>query len=143
MAAPVPSPTWDFTRPGYHGSPYTIETLLPGSTITQDEALARVFSHKPPIVALEDDPAVLAQGAPRLRHNGEQPGLLYIIDEPLTPQDIEPHPRSSMPPGLEWLTRRPLRLRLLGPVPIDPTQILSPEDIAALLARGNPSSPLP
>jgi hypothetical protein len=37
-----------------------------------------------------------------------------------------------MPPGVEWLTCRPLRLRLLSPVEIDPAQILSPDDIEDL-----------
>ncbi len=127
MASPDPLAAWDFSLPWYHGSPLQLETLLPGSTITQDEALARVFSHKPQIVVLDDDRT--------LRHNGALPGLLYTIDEPLGPPDIYPHPRSSMPPGLEWLTRRPLRLRLLGPVPLDPTQLLTPQDIADLLSR--------
>ncbi len=127
--------TWDFNQPGYHGSPYTLDTLLTGSTITQDEALARVFSHKPQIVCLEDDPAELARGVPRLRHNGTLPGLLYVIDEPLTGEDIYPHPQSSMPPGLEWLTRRPLRLRLVGQVEMQPGEFLTPEDIAELMRR--------
>lgn len=127
--------TWNFNQPGYHGSPYTLDTLLTGSTITQDEALARVFSHKPQIVSIEDDADVLARGVPRLRHNGTLPGLLYVIDEPISEQDIYPHPRSSMPPGLEWLTCRPLRLRLLGPVDIQPGEFLTPEDIAELMKR--------
>ncbi len=126
---------WDYTLPWYHGSPYQIETLLPGSTITQDEALARVFSHKPQIVSLEDDPALLACSVPRLRHNGTLPGLLYCIDEPVDPDDVYPHPRSSMPPGLEWLTRRPLRLRLLRAVEVLPEEFLTPQDIDDLLSR--------
>ncbi len=127
--------TWNFHQPGYHGSPYTIDTLFAGSTITQDEALARVFSHKPQIVCLEDEPEVLARGVPRLRHNGTLPGLLYVIDEPIMEQDITPHPNSSMPPGLEWLTRRPLRLRLVGPVEPQPGEFLTPDDIAELMKR--------
>jgi hypothetical protein len=128
-------PTWDFNQPGFHGSPYTLDTLLAGSTITQDETLARVFSHKPQIVSLEDDPDVLARGVPGLRHNGTLPGLLYAIDEPITCEDIYPHPRSSMPPGLEWLTRRPLRLRLICPVEVQPGEFLTPEDITELMKR--------
>ncbi len=126
---------WNYTLPWYHGSPYQIETLLPGSTITQDKDLARVFSHKPQIASLEDDPALLARGIPRLRHNGTLPGLLYIIDEPIDPQDVYPHPQSSMPPGLEWLTRRALRLRLLSSVEIRPEEFLTPQDIEDLLSR--------
>jgi hypothetical protein len=127
--------TWDFSQPWYHGSPHLLDTLLPGSTITQDEALARVFSHKPGIVCLEDDPAVLARGVPRLRHNGSLPGLLYLIAERLSERDIYPHPRSSLPPGLEWLTSRPLKLRLVGPVQPVPGEFLTPVDVTALLSR--------
>ncbi len=125
---------FNYTLPWYHGSPYQIDTLLPGSTITQDEALARVFSHKPQIVSLEDDPALLARGVPRLRHNGALTGLLYTINEPVDPEDVYPHPQSSMPPGLEWLIRRPLRVRLLGPVEIRPEEFLTPQDIEDLLS---------
>jgi hypothetical protein len=119
-------PEFDFTRPWFHGSPLALETLLPGSTITQDEALARAFSHKPQLLALEDDEALLAAGARRIRHNGLLPGILYQIDEPLGAADVFPHPRSSMAPGLEWLTRRPLKLRRVGPVEPDPADYLSP-----------------
>jgi hypothetical protein len=121
--------------PWLHGSPLRLEELREGSTITQDEELARAFSHKPQILSLEDDPALLAAGARRVRHNGTLSGLLYVIDEPLSPDDVFPHPRSSMPAGLEWLTRRPLRLRLLGPVEIDPGELLTDEDIQNLRNR--------
>jgi hypothetical protein len=126
---------WDYTRPWYHGSPFQLSTLLPGSTITQDKDLARIFSHKPVIVSLEDDPAVLARGIPRLRHNGTLSGLLYIIDEPLGSQGVYPHPRSSMPPGLEWLTRCPLRLRQLCRVEIIPAEIIMSEEIDAIMKK--------
>jgi hypothetical protein len=126
---------WDYSLPWYHGSPSKIDLLLPGSTITQDIDLARIFSHKPQIVCFEDDPAALARSAPRLRHNGTLPGLLYRVIEPLCSQDIFPHPRSSMAPGLEWLIRRPLRLLLLGPVEISRGEILLPEEIDEIIER--------
>jgi hypothetical protein len=124
---------WDFHRPWYHGSPHRLEFLLAGSTITQDKDVARVFSHKPQIVLLNDDPKVLAQNFSRLRHNGELPGMLYLIDEALGSEDIYPHPRSSMPPGLEWLTRRLLRLRMLNFVAIDPYELLSSKEISEII----------
>ena len=129
---PVPA-GWDFSNPWYHGSPHCLKVLLAGSTITQDRDLARVFSHKPPIVSITDDPLELAAGVPRLQHNGEQPGLLYVIDEPLSPVDVYPHPRTTMPPGLEWLTFRPLRLRLVGPVSVRPAEYLTPQAIEELI----------
>jgi hypothetical protein len=57
-------------------------------------------------------------GGQRIQHNGAQPGLLYIVDEPLADDDVYPHPNSSMPPGYEWLTHRPLRMRLIGAMDI-------------------------
>ncbi|MBE0697358.1 MAG: hypothetical protein IH586_10575, partial [Anaerolineaceae bacterium] len=98
-------PDWDYSRPWYHGSPLNLEVLLPGSTITQDAALARVFSHKPQIVSIEDEFTPM-----RIRHNGTLPGQLYRIAEPIGLMDVYPHPNTSMAPGLEWLTRRSLHL---------------------------------
>ncbi len=123
-------PGWDFTRPWFHGSPHILETLLAGSTITQDEHLARVFSHKPAIVSLDEEGGVLC-----IRHTGRLPGLLYQVVEPIGPEDIYPHPRSNMPAGLEWMTRRPLCLRLLGPVEIAQDELLSEAELAELRWR--------
>jgi hypothetical protein len=99
-------------RTWYHGSPLELETLRAGSTITQQRELARVFAHKPAVVALDGQPGVY-----NLQHNGVEPGLLYAV-EGVRPEDVSPHPRSSMPAGLENLTHRDLPLRLLGPVAI-------------------------
>jgi hypothetical protein len=127
--------TFDASCPWYHGSPLVLELLREGSTITQDEELARAFSHKPAVLALEDDTQLLQAGARRIRHNGTLPGLLYIIDEPVSAGDVYPHPQTSMTPGLEWLTRRSLRLRLLGPVPVNPSEFLTEADIEELRRR--------
>jgi hypothetical protein len=115
-------------KPWFHGSPYQIEILRAGSTITRDEALARAFSHKPAILCIDDD----GPGGRRIQHNGVQPGLLYVIDEVVGDEDVYPHPNSSMLPGYEWLTRRPLRLRLVGPVEIQPGDWLSEEEVEEL-----------
>jgi len=125
-------PGWDFSRPWYHGSPYQLKTLLEGSTITQAEHLARVFSHKPEIVSLDEEGDTLV-----IRHTGRLSGFLYQIDESLGPADVYPHPRTSMTIGLEWLTRRPLRLKLLGPVEIDPQELLSEAEIEKLRRRAS------
>jgi len=117
-----------YNRVWYHGSPEDLTELATGSTITPNRALARAFSHKPTLVCLEDDGAI--------RHNGIRAGTLYRIDEPLAPNDIYPHPRSTMPEGLEWLTRRPLRLRRLGRTRIRQDERLEEEEVRALLARG-------
>ena len=130
---------WNVHKTWFHGSPFRIQVLSPGSTITQDEELARAFSHKPPIVSLEDD-FTLSPGLPRIRHNGKEPGLLYRVDEDISPEDVYPHPNSSMAPGLEWLTRRPLKLLLIGPVAIEPGEFLSEQDIQDLIRRAKSGS---
>ena len=116
-----PCQTW------YHGSPRKLSVLQIGSTITQNRELARIFSHKPTVVSLEDDG--------RIRHNGTVPGYLYVILDELGPQDVIPHPHSTMPPGEEWLTVRELRLRLFSTTEPVPAEQLKDEEIAALLKR--------
>ncbi len=111
----------------FHGSPQRLRTLRAGSTVTRDRRLAEAFAHKPTLLCREDDGAI--------RHNGTEPGWLHVIDEPLASHDLEPHPRTSMDPGLEWLTTRPLRLRLLGPAPLDPAELLDAADLAELRRR--------
>ena len=57
----------------FHGSPLNLEKLCKGSSITQIEKLARVFSTKPTIVSVSDDGSI--------RHNGKEKGYIYkIID---------------------------------------------------------------
>jgi hypothetical protein len=118
----------DFSKPWYHGSPLRLEVLAAGSTITQAVELARVFSHKPQIVSLDEDTQPM-----RLRHNGIQPGFLYGVAEEINIADVVPHPRSSMAAGLEWLTCRPIHLRFLGPVEITPEEVLGDDELRRLL----------
>jgi hypothetical protein len=108
----------------YHGSPLQLTMLRAGSTITRDRDVARVFSHKPPIVSMNDDGTIL--------HTGTAPGYLYRIDEALEPEDAYPHPRTTMPPGLEWLTRRELRLSLIGPTVVREEERLTGARMAEL-----------
>jgi hypothetical protein len=117
----------DYTQPWYHGSPVALTTLRVGSTITQRRDLARIFSHKPMIVSFEDDG--------RIKHNGTQPGYLYIIDEEIVPEDVEAHPRTTMGPGDEWLTHRELHLRLLGTVEPRPEELFTAEELEDLHQR--------
>lgn len=119
----------------YHGSPYQLDILRSGSTITQNRRLAEVFSHKPTIVSAEDDGSI--------RHNGTLPGFLYRIAEEVTPEDVTPHPHTTMVEGQEWLTTRELGLTLLGPTQIIPGEVLTSEDIEELeqRARDHAKSP--
>lgn len=121
-------------RTWYHGSPRKLTTLRTGSTITVHYHLARVFSHKPGLVSINDEE--------QIQHNGRLDGYLYIIDEPVTEDDIEPHPASTMGEQMEWITKRELRLKLqetLGPPNLE--ELLSEEDIE-ILRRTHLNKPL-
>ena len=80
-----PAQTW------YHGSPLELTTLREGSTITQKRELARIFSHKPTCVSVSD--------TGQIKHNGTMPGYLYTIEDEIQPEDVVPHPRTTMMPG--------------------------------------------
>ena len=115
------SPSWGTW---YHGTPLDLDVLRVGSTITRIRALAEAFSHKPPILTISDDG--------RIRHTGVEPGYLYRIDEQVGRGDVKPIPGSTMPPGYEWHTTRPLRLVLIGPVELTPEEMLTTEEIEEL-----------
>ncbi|MBQ7654930.1 MAG: hypothetical protein IJI53_08215 [Clostridia bacterium] len=95
----------------YHGSPVLFTELKAGSTITQWRALAEAFSHKPGMLSYDDDGTVT--------HNGKEPGYLYVIVEPVSVGvDCDPHPRTVMDANAEFLTKRPLRVRLIAELPV-------------------------
>ena len=122
----------DYHRTWYHGSPAVLVSLVLGSTITQDEDLAMVFSHKPAVVSQWED----TSGKKRLKHTGKQPGYLYRIAEDVLPEDVCPHPRTAMEPGQEWLTCRELRVELIRPTEIVVGELLSDDDFEELKLRG-------
>ena len=98
--------TIDIEAPWYHGSNMLFDTLRVNSTVTQWQALAEAFSHKPTSLSYEDDGSIA--------HNGIEPGYLYVIDEPLSiDADIYLHPRSAMDENAEFITKRPLKVRLI------------------------------
>ena len=100
----------------FHGSPERLEVLSEGSTITRSRLIAEAFSHRPTCVGIDNAPGQLSAC-----HNGTRPGFLYVVEGELTEEDLHPHPNSSFPGGdLEWLTNRPLSLRLVAEVPADP-----------------------
>jgi hypothetical protein len=67
----------------------------------------------------------------RLKHTGSLPGWLYRVLD-VTEFAVYPHPRSSMPAGLEWLTRVDLRLELIESTRPRPDEILDAAEIARL-----------
>lgn len=109
----------------FHGSPRKLDVLATGSTVTRSRPVAEAFAHRPTWVSVEertitDDEQPEDKGATALTvtHNGKGPGFLHVIDEPVTERDLHPHPESSHPGGgLEWVTDRPLRLRLIAELP--------------------------
>jgi len=60
------------------------------------------------------------------------PGLLYRIAENIKPEDIFPHPHSSMEEGKEWLTNRELAVELIGPTQVVDDEKLTEEEILQL-----------
>ena len=90
----------------YHGSNLFLSELKKGSTITQWRALAEAFSHKPTILSYDDNGVI--------SHNGVQKGYLYAIDENVEIGiDICQHPQTTMDENAEFLTKRPLAVRLI------------------------------
>jgi nitroreductase len=107
----------------FHGSPTELGELQVGSIITPNRDLARVFSHKPELVSLENDGLI--------RHNGMVPGFLYAVAEEVRAADITSHPGARVP-GLEWLTTRPIRLRLIHQELPRSTELLTEREQAVL-----------
>lgn len=90
----------------YHGSNVLFSELRTNSTITQWRELAEAFSHQPSVLEYDDNGVI--------RHNGVEKGYLYIIDEPVDLQnDIYQHPRTTMDENAEFLTKRPLKVKII------------------------------
>jgi hypothetical protein len=107
----------------YHGSPLELDTLADGSTITRNREIARISSHKPTVVAIADDGD--------LQHNGETPGYLYRVLD-VSYADLEPHPTTTMEPGVEWIAKRSFHLERIQETVPDPREVLSDEEVADL-----------
>ena len=115
---------WDYTRSWYHGSQQELTVLRVGSSITQNRDIARIFSHRPFILSMEDDGT--------FRHSGTVDGYLYLIDEAISPEDVYPHPHPINASKWEWVTTRPVKVRLLERPAIREAERLSEEEIAEL-----------
>ncbi len=49
-----------------------------------------------------------------ISHNGVEKGFLYFIDEPITVDvDIYQHPKTTMDKNAEFLTRHPLKVKII------------------------------
>lgn len=90
----------------YHGSNQKFHVLREGSTITQWRELAEAFAHKPTVLCYDDNGEI--------SHNGTEKGYLYVIDEPVkVGVDVYQHPRTSMDVNAEFLTSRPLNVKMI------------------------------
>lgn len=97
----------DVTGIWYHGSNEVFSELRTNSTVTPWKELAEAFSHKPSTLEYDD--------FGRIHHNGAEKGYLYIIDEPvLIGKDVYQHPKSAMDKNAEFLTKRPLKVKMIG-----------------------------
>jgi len=95
-------------NPWYHGSNLALDILSEGSTITQWKELAEAFATKPTMLGYDEIFSPIS-------HNGTEKGILYIIDEPVEVDvDIYQHPRTTMDKGVEFLTKKPLKLRRIA-----------------------------
>jgi hypothetical protein len=95
----------DMSKTWYHGSPFELDILREGSTITQWKEMAEAFSTKPTMLGYDEIYAPIF-------HNGIEKGFLYIVDEAIElGKDIYQHPRTTMDKGVEFLTIRPLKLK--------------------------------
>lgn len=95
----------------YHGSDKQFDVLKEGSTITQWRELAEAFSRKPNMLGYDDNGEIF--------HNGIEHGYLYIIDEPITIDiDIYQHPRTTMDVNAEFLSKRPLKVKLIKEIEV-------------------------
>ena len=90
----------------YHGSNMIFSELRTDSTITQWKELAEAFSHKPSALGYDDNGMIC--------HNGTEKGYLYIIDEPIVVGiDVYQHPRTTMDENAEFLTKRPIKVKMI------------------------------
>jgi fermentation-respiration switch protein FrsA (DUF1100 family) len=118
------TPSIDYIRPWFHGSPYRFSVLRKGSTVTQDEELARALSHEPSIVSVSDDGII--------KHDGKKSGFLYRIAEDVFPEDVQPHLGPTMQPGEEWITTRDMNVEQIGVTFLTPREILTNKESAEL-----------
>lgn len=119
--------TWNFSLPWYHGSQQELAILRTGSSITQNRDIARIFAHRPTITSIEDDGS--------MKHNGTARGYLHLVDEPLTADDVEPHPHPINASRWEWLIKRAVKVRLIECPALRAAEQLTEADIAALWER--------
>ena len=121
------------SRRWYHGSQRRLTTLRAGSSITQNEVLAKAYSHRPSMISMSYG----GEGEPppdgwTIRHDGVTPGFLYLVADEVGPDDAHPHPHPANAFRWEWLTERDLKLELIERTTVTDGERLTAEDLATL-----------
>lgn len=90
----------------YYGSPYRIEKLAENSDFTPFKELAIAFGSKPSHISINEGKVI---------HDGiKYPVYLYQIDEKIEiDKDFTNHPNSAFEVGMEFRTKRELKLKLI------------------------------
>lgn len=90
----------------YYGSPYRIEKLAENSDFTPFKELAIAFGSKPSHITINEGKVI---------HDGiTYPVYLYQIDEKIEiDKDVTNHPNSAFEVGMEFRTKRELKLKLI------------------------------
>jgi hypothetical protein len=114
----------------FHGSPLELEILQKGSSITQIEKMAQVFSTRPDMISVSDEGKV--------KHNGKLTGRVYKIAGRVAANDIYKHPRSSWKKGWEWITKKEFRLKFLYEVTPSADDLLTQDEAQELKERNIP-----
>jgi hypothetical protein len=107
--------------PWYHGSPEKLTILRRESWVTPFVEVAKAFAHKPSLISFGDEGSV--------KHDGQVPAFLYIVDEVTAQQDIC-YLRDTA--QTHWQTQRDLCLKLVSLLPIDDPPQLSTAEIEAM-----------
>ena len=90
----------------YHGSPFKIGTLKEGFDFTPFKELAISFGSKPSHISINEG---------KVSHDGiKYPVYLYQIDEDIKlEKDFINHPNSAFDKGMEFRSKRDLKLKLI------------------------------
>jgi hypothetical protein len=112
----------DYSAPWYHGSPEKLTVLQKGSWVTQFQELAKAFSHKPSLISFGDDNQTV-------KHNGQQPGFLYVVSEALGPDEVSYLYHTAQ---THWQIQRDVQVQLVAELPVDDPPQLSEEAITAM-----------
>ena len=68
----------------------------------------------------------------KVRHNGVEPGYLYVVVDEIGPDDVRPHPHPVNVARWEWLTNRDLRLQLIEETVVSDRKKLPDIEVAAV-----------